>query len=233
MGILTSPALRYNKSLWSYNPLPTGCALYLPLWAIGVSANPPTLFSNGSFESGDPPTGITASAATISSEGTIVKVGSKSLKILNNDGAGAGNSYATKVITDTSHLQGKKATLGCWYYCPSANDRQQRIDFGDDTGTTVGTVLTKDDAWHWFTLTRTIGGAATELRFFFKSSITAIIDTDDILYIDGAIVVEGDGSDLVEEPHPTMSFKSVDPFGHTCTNNGANKRAVGHLQWRR
>ena len=25
-------ALRFPKSLWSYNPIPTGCVLYLPLW---------------------------------------------------------------------------------------------------------------------------------------------------------------------------------------------------------
>lgn len=29
---MLSPALRFSKSLWSYNPLPTSCALYLPLW---------------------------------------------------------------------------------------------------------------------------------------------------------------------------------------------------------
>lgn len=29
---MPSPALRFSKSLWSYNPLPTSCALYLPLW---------------------------------------------------------------------------------------------------------------------------------------------------------------------------------------------------------
>jgi len=28
----TSPALRYSKSLWSYNPLPTGCVFYWPGW---------------------------------------------------------------------------------------------------------------------------------------------------------------------------------------------------------
>ncbi|KKK67663.1 hypothetical protein LCGC14_2951810 [marine sediment metagenome] len=27
-----SAALRYPKSLWSYNPIPNGCVLYLPLW---------------------------------------------------------------------------------------------------------------------------------------------------------------------------------------------------------
>ena len=37
MGLLSSPALRYPKSLWSYNPLPTGCVLYLPLWSPGLN----------------------------------------------------------------------------------------------------------------------------------------------------------------------------------------------------
>ncbi len=37
MSILTSPALRYPKSLWSYNPIPNGCVLYLPLWNNSLS----------------------------------------------------------------------------------------------------------------------------------------------------------------------------------------------------
>lgn len=40
------PSLLTPKSLWSYNPLPTGCVLYLPLWSPGL---------NGSvFKSADP-----------------------------------------------------------------------------------------------------------------------------------------------------------------------------------
>lgn len=31
MGIMSSPALK-SKSLWSYNPIPRGCLVYLPLW---------------------------------------------------------------------------------------------------------------------------------------------------------------------------------------------------------
>ena len=30
--MVRSPALRQSKSLWSYNPIPTGCVLYLPFW---------------------------------------------------------------------------------------------------------------------------------------------------------------------------------------------------------
>ncbi len=36
MSIMTSPALRYPKSLWSYNPIPGGCVLYLPFWNPGL-----------------------------------------------------------------------------------------------------------------------------------------------------------------------------------------------------
>ncbi len=34
---MRSPALRYPKSLWSYNPIPSNCVLYLPLWDPGLS----------------------------------------------------------------------------------------------------------------------------------------------------------------------------------------------------
>lgn len=34
MSVLTLPALQ-SKSLWSYNPIPGGCVLFLPLWALG------------------------------------------------------------------------------------------------------------------------------------------------------------------------------------------------------
>lgn len=30
---MQSPALRYSKSLWSYNPIPNGCVFYAPLWS--------------------------------------------------------------------------------------------------------------------------------------------------------------------------------------------------------
>ena len=33
----TSPALRWGKSLQSFNPIPRGCVLYAPLWAPGLS----------------------------------------------------------------------------------------------------------------------------------------------------------------------------------------------------
>ena len=36
MSIMTSSALRYPKSLWSYNPIPNGCVFYSPLWNPGL-----------------------------------------------------------------------------------------------------------------------------------------------------------------------------------------------------
>ncbi|KKL97511.1 hypothetical protein LCGC14_1833730 [marine sediment metagenome] len=34
-----SMATRYPKSLWSFNPIPTGCVLYLPLWSPGLNGS--------------------------------------------------------------------------------------------------------------------------------------------------------------------------------------------------
>ena len=39
-------ALKYPKSLWSYNPIPGGCVLYLPLWSPGLRGS--------AFKSADP-----------------------------------------------------------------------------------------------------------------------------------------------------------------------------------
>lgn len=37
----TSPALRWaSKSLWSYNPIPTGCVLHLPFWDPALHGSP-------------------------------------------------------------------------------------------------------------------------------------------------------------------------------------------------
>lgn len=38
MSIATTPR-RMSKSLWSYNPIPTGCVLYLPLWHPDLSGS--------------------------------------------------------------------------------------------------------------------------------------------------------------------------------------------------
>ena len=34
---MISPALRFSKSLWSYNPIPFGCVAYLPYWHPNLS----------------------------------------------------------------------------------------------------------------------------------------------------------------------------------------------------
>lgn len=47
--VMTSPALRNPKSIWSYNPLPTGCMLYLPLWHPALSG--PAFNAIGSYYS--------------------------------------------------------------------------------------------------------------------------------------------------------------------------------------
>lgn len=61
MSVLTTPI----KSLWSYNPLPTGCVLYLPLWSQGLRGS--------AFKSIDPFGHTnTVFGATLGAEGRIL-----------------------------------------------------------------------------------------------------------------------------------------------------------------
>ena len=37
--MMPSAALRYPKSLWSYNPIPRSCLVYMPLWSPGLNGS--------------------------------------------------------------------------------------------------------------------------------------------------------------------------------------------------
>lgn len=53
--MIGSPALRHPKSLWSYNPIPGSCVLYLPFWYPGLSGtlfNAPDFFGSACTVSG-------------------------------------------------------------------------------------------------------------------------------------------------------------------------------------
>jgi len=59
---MISPALRQSKNLWSYNPLPKGCVLYVPLWNPNLKGS--------AFKSADPyGLACTVSGATYSNNG--------------------------------------------------------------------------------------------------------------------------------------------------------------------
>lgn len=146
------------------------------------------ILTNGNFEDGDPPTGWVAfGGGILSREDTIIKIGTYSLKIV-SDGT---LSRARQFVTDYARYQGRKVTLGAWVYAPSANDKDQVIHIQDDAGGNPSSVIPKDDAWHWMTVTRTVDASAAYLITNFFVNYYGAADTDDILYVDGAILVEG------------------------------------------
>jgi len=160
--------------------------------AIG-GQRPADYLTNGNFETGDPPTGYTASRSTIARESTIIKIGSYSMKITCNDpdATGSGQVKGTHTL-DAVANRGKQVTLGAWCRTPAANDKTQVLRLFDNAGLNTSDIIPKDDTWHWITVTRTINAAATYLDPWFFVKLEDTADTDDILYVDRARLVEGD-----------------------------------------
>ncbi len=147
------------------------------------------LLTNPSFEAGDPPTGWTATRVTLARESTIVKHGTYSIKITAND-AGVNEKFAYQNYAGYSAYAGLPVTLGAWCYCPAANDKNAQINLNDGVSLTNSSTLSRDGAWHWVSVTKTLDAAATQLWTTLRV-VTNAGDTDDILYVDGAILTPG------------------------------------------
>ena len=80
--------------------------------------------------------------------------------------------------------RGDTITLTGYYYCPATNDRTQKIRIEDGVGQSETATLTKDGAWHYFTLSRTMDAASNKLHILFWSNLTGTTDSDDLLYVD-------------------------------------------------
>ena len=163
------------------------------VWLEGDSGNPELNTTaipvvNPSFEEGAPPTNWTASQAVLSRETTIVKVGAASIKISSN-GTWA---CAYQAIPNHADYAGKRVTVGVWYYAPSTNNVEQRILICDGVGCGYSGFLSTDDAWHWITVSRTIGASPTTLKIQLLSNHSGTSDSDDVLYVDGVILFVGD-----------------------------------------
>ena len=88
-------------------------------------------------------------------------------------------------------MAGKTVTLGAWVRCPAANNTDSYIRLADGVDTAISGVIPKDDAWHWVTVTLAVDDSPSYLRTQFFSSYPIYTDSDDILYVDGAVLVEG------------------------------------------
>jgi len=149
------------------------------------------MLPGGNFEVGNPPVMWAALRSTLAQEGTIIKVGARSAKITVNDAGGAGNAGIEATIPDFARYQGSYVTLGAWFRADSSNDKVQKARLFDGVAATYTSTVPKDDAWHWLVASIKVDDAATMLHIYFIAKLSATADTDDILYVDGAILVEG------------------------------------------
>ena len=144
------------------------------------------LLENGDFEVGDPPVGWLAIRANLAREATIVKKGSYSFKVT---ATGAGNSCGYQLVPNYAEYAGRKITLGAWLYAPGTNvGTDVRLRIRTDIDSAWGLAVTKDDDWHWTTLTFTVPSGIT----FMEAWAPGVYISGDIGYADGAILVEGE-----------------------------------------
>lgn len=154
--------------------------------------SPVNLIKNGSFENGIQPSQWLTQLATMVRSSTEHKVGVCSAKITANDDSGVNWGFAYQNIADYTRYAGRTVTFGAWVRASSGNDKTQLLAVYDTlTHYTTSSIIPKDDAWHWITVTHDVGSTPTMLRVAFVVKYT-IADVDDVLYVDGAILVEGD-----------------------------------------
>ena len=143
----------------------------------------PNLITNPSFESGT--TGWSGTSATLASETTIVKVGSKSLKATST----ANYARAECNVSGYASYAGKTVTIGGWVYSLATNTHIQCLLVGDGISGGVSSTVPKDSAWHWETATYTINAVPTGLYGWGCSSWDGTATTD-VAYFDGMVLLE-------------------------------------------
>jgi len=158
-----------------------------PEWYLTTFQN---MLFNGDFEEGDPPDGWIPTQCTILRESAIFHEGIRSLKMHTPVGVWG---LVTQALPNPTELRGLTITMGAWCYSPAGNTEDQRIGITSDGGggDSYSEVCPKDAAWHWLTVTHTVGAAATLVypRFFVAAGA---FNAGDIFYVDGAMLVMGE-----------------------------------------
>uniref|UniRef100_A0A6M3KVJ9 Uncharacterized protein n=1 Tax=viral metagenome TaxID=1070528 RepID=A0A6M3KVJ9_9ZZZZ len=194
---------------------------------------PVNLLNNGGFEVGDPPVAWSALRSTFTRETTEIKFGASAAKIV--AACTSANSMFRQFVPNYERYKGRKVTLGAWVRAEAANDKAQAMTLYDGVGETASSTFTKDGAYHWVTLTRKISATANQLEVTFYVVKTAATDSDDILYVSGAMLVEGDScpafspkpDDNLASHHTSAYTMSRYESGHVVhTNYGASGAVV-------
>jgi hypothetical protein len=136
--------------------------------------------NNPGFEVDNPPPGWTATSAIIAQSAVQVHAGAFSMLETANSGGAWG--VADYYLANPTLLRNKTITFGAWVWNSSTNSANQRLRILDSVGSSQTAVLAKNDAWTWYSLSRTIDAAATSV--YVEVVVTNGADLNDFMYVD-------------------------------------------------
>ena len=157
------------------------------------TVNPTNLLSNGDFEFWSAGTSIApdgwihgGAGASIAREGTIIKLGTYSVKITDT-GTDAYAYQSFHGVKGINYWKGRKITCGCWVYATVAN--KVAISLVDGVSSTASNFHTGNSTWQWLSSTHTVSDTATnlELYLYINASNTSA-------YFDGVMCMEGESA---------------------------------------
>jgi len=149
------------------------------------TVNPVNLLSNGGFESWLAGTsvapdgwGLVGASATVARSAT-KKIGTYSAELTR---VGA-DCYLSQAVEDSTYLNGRTVTFGCWVY--SATASVARLSIGSNEYTRAySSYHTGNSTWQWLTVTSTWGVTGPSARCWVDTTNASAL-------FDGAMLVEG------------------------------------------
>jgi hypothetical protein len=154
------------------------------------STNPTNILSHGDFDywtngaayAPDSWT-LSGSGASVAREGTIIKLGTYSVKVTRS-GADCNIYQYGHTERGINYWKGRTVSLGCWVYATVASTT--RVSISDAVDATYSSYHTGNSIWQWLSLTHTMNASATRMQISLEVNTTNTSG-----YFDGAIAVEG------------------------------------------
>ena len=154
-----------------------------------------SLLSNGSFETGNPPTGWTKDlGASFDQDATEYKIGSHSAKLVRSGGV---DCLVSQSYAGWAGLVGQTVTVGVWIKCTVADSANIQVE--DGVVYHNSTNPPADSAWHFTQASLTLNGSSVHLVVRL-----CISNNNTIAYFDGAMLVVG------STPYSSIGIKGLD-----------------------
>ena len=169
----------FNSYILNLNP---ACYINYARMSKGVSPNLVT------WNGASPSTGWSGTRATLSDVTTPTPpVSVKAMKVLCNDGGGAGTSTSIQAIATYAKYVGLTHTLSAYVNAASGNALQSDFGILDSVAGTYSSNLTKDDAWRKLTVTRRCVSSVTSISDSFRGKNASTANITDQLFVDSPL----------------------------------------------